>query len=77
MYLYDAFLKISPVKTREEFNFWTAKNFIRLSADTKPSLDDIITINPLVRKYKVIGFSSHKPNNFEPVIDVIKLKLLA
>ena len=78
MYFYDAFLKeCNVLKNREEFNYWSAKMFVRQSADAKPKLNDIIYLDGLKRPYQVVGFSFHKPNSFEPVTDIIKFKLVA
>lgn len=75
MYIFDAFLKEGgEFKNREEFNYWTAKQFVRQSTDKKPKLNEVFLIYGLPRPYKVICFSCHRHSEFEPVIDVIKLR---
>lgn len=76
MYIFDAFLQRSLLKTKQEFNYWTGQNFIRQSASEKPELGNVLFVDNLPRPYEVIGFGCHKPNDFEPVIDIIKLKML-
>lgn len=77
MYIFDACLMSSSNShDRNTFNFWTARNFVRQALETKPELGEIITVDNLARQYEVAGFSYHKPNEFEPVLDIVKLRLL-